>query len=135
MTENKKIKMTSESNIPQTKIWFQLVDSDGQIIGTDKVVLSSSADMTDFRDAMQEKWDKPGYLKDIPSGILKIYQNMTAFARKEKPLDTKTALNELDSETDVLVVVVPFPLSPKQPSFAYAGKWNELLMNYVCINY
>ena len=105
------------------------MDLDGQIIGTDKVVLSSSADMIDFRDAVKEKY-KDSLLQGVSPISIRVYKNRDAFDKrnavveKEEPLDRKTSLNELDSETDVLVVVVP-PPAILSSSSEVEGKMNN----------
>jgi hypothetical protein len=46
-------------------------------------VASNSADVADFRDATTYlKFDKPNYLKGIPSGALSVYKNKTAFDKR-----------------------------------------------------
>jgi hypothetical protein len=65
---------SSMSSPPSRLVWFLLLDSATGLPykGTtaDKVAVSSSADVADFRKAVQLEYDKPNYLKDIPSGAL-----------------------------------------------------------------
>ena len=104
---------------PSPLVWFRLLDSTtGQSYkGTtaDKVAVSSTADVADFRDAVKAKYDKPNYLKDIPSGALLVYKNKDAFDKrnyvneeKEEPLEEDSLLDGLGkSKKEALVVVVP----------------------------
>jgi hypothetical protein len=105
-------------------VWFLLLDSatGKPYKGTsaDKVAVSSSADVADFRDAVQLKYDKPNYLKDIPSGALIVYKNKAAFDKrnaavddgKEEPLKSSYKLKGLgETEEEAVVVVVPSPFS------------------------
>jgi hypothetical protein len=43
-----------------------------------------------FRDAVQLKYDKPNYLKDIPSGALSVYKNKTAFDKRKATVNEKS---------------------------------------------
>jgi len=134
---------------PSSFVWFKLYDSaTGEPYkGTtaDKVAVSSSADVADFRDAVQLKYDKPNYLKDIPSSALLVYKNKAAFDKrnpavdeeKEEPLDPTESLGLLGSKEDMLVVVVPSSrsssrstsessLTGKEPNPKRKQRWIEL---------
>ena len=119
---------------PSLFIWFLLFDSvTGEPYkGTtaEKVCVSTSADVADFRDAVQLKYDKPNYLKEIPSGALLVYKNKTAFEKrnaavdegKEAPLKEDSPIDGLGlSKKDALIVVVPSTIqrSYTQSSFPY----------------
>ena len=64
-------------------VWFQLLDSvTGEPYkGTtaDKVSVSSSADVADFRDAVIEKFEKSSVLTGYASSQLLVYKNKAAF--------------------------------------------------------
>ena len=105
---------SSMSSPPYPLIWFQLLDADtGQPYKGTTVssIKRSSLDVPvvdQFREAVQLKYDKPNYLKDIPSGALLVYKNKTAFVEgKDKPLDPTESLGLLGSKEDMLVVAVP----------------------------
>jgi hypothetical protein len=76
-------------------IWFQLVDSSGRPYkGTsaDKVKLDSSADIADFKKAVKAKYDQPGFLKDISSGVLLVYRDKDAFDKRNASVKVSHAL-------------------------------------------
>ena len=98
-------------------VWFRLLDTTtGQYYkGTtaDKVAVSSTADVADFRDAVKAKYDKPNYLKDIPSGALLVYKNKDAFDKrnyanqeKEDSLKEVALLDGLGKSTKEALIVV-----------------------------
>ena len=69
-----------------------------------------------FRDAVQLKYDKPNYLKDIPSGVLLVYTNKAAFDKRnaavdegrEEPLKSSRNMDGLGTcKKEALIVVVP----------------------------
>ena len=76
--------MSSPPSPPPPLVWFLLLDSATgepyKATSAAKVSVSTSADVDDFRDAVQLKYDKPNYLKDIPSSALLVYKNKAAFA-------------------------------------------------------
>jgi len=92
----------------------------------DLVTLESSVCVVaQFRDAVQLKWHKPGYLKEIPAGALIVYENKTAFDnrnatdpdKKQVPLESDAKLVELklgQTKKDALIVVVPIVPAFKQ---------------------
>ncbi len=92
-------------------VWFLFFDSvtgqqcEGKI--ADFVSLPPSALVGQFRDAVQQKYDKPNYLKDIPAGALIVYENQLAFDEKKEPLQPTKSLGSLGSQDDKLIVVVP----------------------------
>ena len=112
---------SSVSSSPSPLVWFQLLDSATGLAykGTsaDKVSVSSHADVADFRDAVQLKYDKPNYLKDIPPGVLLVYKNKTAFdkrnaavdeGKKEEPLEEDSLIGGFGtSKKEACIVVVP----------------------------
>ena len=64
-------------------VWFLLLESTTgrpyKGTSADKV----SAAVTDFRDAVQLKYDKPNYyLRDIPSNTLLVYKKKTTFDKR-----------------------------------------------------
>lgn len=65
-------------------VWFLLVDSaTGQPYkGTtaDKVAVSSTADVADFRDAVKAKYSNK--LSSVDAGELLVYENKTAFDKR-----------------------------------------------------
>ena len=106
------------SSIPL--VWYRLYDSDSgkPYKGTTAscIIRSSLAVpvVDQFREAVQAKYDKPNYLKDIPSGSLLVYKNKAAFDKrnshegKEEPLKSSLPLHGLgETEEGALVVVVP----------------------------
>ena len=105
------------------RVWVQLVDSKGAgYMGAtaDFVRLPEDAIVADLRDAIHAKYDKPGYLQDIPAGVLTVFRNAAHFSARETegPLRASTPLNapgELEetalgaSEDEALIVLVPSP--------------------------
>ena len=98
-------------------VWFQLLGSDGlpyKGTSADCVSPAPGSVVAQFRDAVQLKYDKPNYLKDIPAGALLVYKNKAAFDKrnaavddgKEEPLDPTETLGLLGSK-EALIVVVP----------------------------
>jgi len=113
----------SSSNPQQTAplIWFLLLDSATGLPykGTtaDYVSLPPGFVIAQFRDAAHLKYDKPNYLKDIPSGALLVYKNKSSFDKrhsdegKEEPLEEDSLLDGLGkSKKEALIVVVPHAL-------------------------
>ena len=114
------------SSPPSPLVWFLLLDSatgepyKGTTVSS---VLRSSLVIPvvdQFRDAVQLKYDKPDYLKDIPSGALLVYKNKAAFDKrnapadegKEEPLEEDSLVDGLGrSKKEALIVVVPSPTS------------------------
>jgi hypothetical protein len=99
-------------------IWFTLLDyTTGEPFkgtGASKLSVAPSADVVDFQDAVYLKWDKPGFLKDIPSGALLVYKNKSSFNKRNVPndpegksLDPTESIGVLGSKEDMLVVAVP----------------------------
>ena len=95
---------------PQRPVWFQLADSatGKNPSSADKVTISSSADIADFRDAV--KAENTNKLSSVNAADLLVYKNMTAFEKRnvgENPLDSILSIGVLGSKEDMLVVVVP----------------------------
>jgi hypothetical protein len=63
-------------------VWFQILDSATgkpyKGLNADIFTLPPGAVIAQFRDAVQLKYDKPNYLKDIPSDALVVYKNKAA---------------------------------------------------------
>jgi hypothetical protein len=126
------------SSSPSPLIWFLLVDSiTGQPYkGTsaDKVSIAFTADVADFRDAVQLKYDKPNYLKDIPSGVLLVYKNKAAFDKRnaaadegrEESLEEDSLVYGLGtSKKEALFVVVPSSESISQSASEFNTAINQ----------
>jgi hypothetical protein len=129
------------SSPPSPLVWFLLLDAatGNPYKGTtaDKVAVSSSADVADFRDAVIEK-QKSSVLTGIASSQLLVYKNKAAFVDgKEEPLDPTESLGLLGSKEDMLVVVVPSSrsssrstsessLTGKEPNPKRKQRWIEL---------
>jgi hypothetical protein len=88
-----------------------------------------------FRDAVQLKYDKPNYLKDIPSGALLVYKNKAAFDKrnavvddeKEKPLEEDSLLNGLGkSKKEALVVAIQPSDASNSPYTSVPDKLQQL---------
>jgi len=104
-------------SIDDRLVWFRLYDlASGlpyQGTSADAVLLPVGSFVVQFRDKVKDKFNHPGFLKDIPSGILLVYRNKTAFEKrnldegKEGLLDPSDYLGNLGSKDDMLVVVVP----------------------------
>jgi hypothetical protein len=110
--------MSSSNQQTFPLVWFVLVDSvTGEPYkGTsaDKVAVSSSADVADFRKAV--KVENSSVLTGIDSSQIIVYKNKTAFEKrnatvdqeKQEPLKPSCKINGLGTtEEDALVVVVP----------------------------
>ena len=115
-----------QSSSPSPLVWFQLLDAaTGKSYKNTPVssILRSSLVVPvvdQFRDAVQLKYDKPKYLKDIPSGALLVYTNKAAFDKrnavvdegKEEPLkSSRTVVGLGETEEQAIIVVVPSPFS------------------------
>ncbi len=125
-------------------VWYLLLDSTTGLPykgTTVSSVLRSSlvVPVVDlFRKAVQAEYDKPNYLKDIPSGVLVVYKNKSAFVDgKEEPLGPTESIDLLGSQEDMLVVVVPSSrssspstsessLTGKEPNIKRKQRWIEL---------
>jgi hypothetical protein len=107
---------------PPSLVWFQLLDSATGLPYKDSSVSSVLRSslvvpvVDQFRDAVQLKYDKPNYLKDVPSGALLVYKNKAAFDKrnaavdqgKEEPLEEDALVGDLGtSKKEALIVVVP----------------------------
>ena len=112
---------------PPSFAWFRLFDEetgeDFQGTSADKVPVSASTDVADFRKAV--KRDNPNNLSKVDASALKVYKNESTFRKgKEEALNPSHSLNDLgksDSKDDALIVLVPkrnrnyrfcLPLSP-----------------------
>ena len=117
------------SSTQHRRIWVNLWDSKGagyQGATADFVRLPEDAIVAECRDAIHAKYDKPGYLKDIPAGVLTVYKNAAHFHARdtEGPLKASTPLKPGDleegalgaSEDEALIVLVPSP-SGMNPCF------------------
>ena len=64
---------------PPSLFWFWLLDSESRQpymgVTVDAVSLHPDSVVVQFRDAVQAKYDKPNYLKDIPSDGLLVLKN------------------------------------------------------------
>ena len=73
------------------RIWFHLYDYETgkPYKGTtaDCVSIPSSFFIAQFRDAVKVKYDQPGYLKDIPSGNLLVFQNKQSFDKRDAAVE------------------------------------------------
>eukprot|EP00804_Cyclotella_cryptica_P001862 CCRYP_019353-RA/>CCRYP_019353-RA protein AED:0.08 eAED:0.08 QI:0/-1/0/1/-1/1/1/0/338 len=102
---------------PSPFVWFLLLDSVTGLpykgTNANKVSVSTSADVADFREAAHLK--NSSILTGITSAQLTVYKNKAAFDKrnavvddgKEEPLDPTESLGLLGSKEDMLVVVVP----------------------------
>lgn len=123
--------------------WFLLLDSATNLpykgTSATKVTLSPSADLDDFREAVQQKYDKRNYLKDVPSSALIVYKDKLAYDDESvNPLKSSHALQGLGkSEEEALIVVVSSsrnsrrsvsaPVSPvPEPNSKRKRRWIEL---------
>jgi hypothetical protein len=117
---NPQHQQSSMSSPPSPLVWFLLVDPvTGELFkrtSADAVSLPPGSVVVQFRDAVQAKYDKPNYLKDIPSGALIVYKNKAAFVKrnaapeegKEEPLEEDCLIDGLGiSMKEALIVVVP----------------------------
>jgi len=138
------------SPLPPPLIWFSLLDS-----ATGEAYKDTSATsilrssllvpvVDQFRNAVQLMYDKPNYLKDIPSGALLVYKNKAAFDKrcadegKEWPLEEDSLVDSLgSSKKEALVVVVPSirsfsqgtlgsSRSAREPESSRKRRWMEL---------
>ena len=140
------------SSSPFPVVWFLLLDSASGLAhkGTsaDKVAVSSSADVADFRDAVIEKFDKQksSVLTGFASSQLDVYKNKAAFDKrnaavdngKEEPLEEDSLIDGLGtSKKEALIVVVPSSrsssrstsessLTGKEPNPKRKQRWIEL---------
>lgn len=114
---------------PSPLVWFLLLDA-----ATGEPYKATTADyvslplvyvIAQFRDAVQLKYDKTYYLKDIPSSALLVYKNKAAFDKrnaaadeeKVEPLEEDSVLDGLgSSKKEALIVVVPSSRGPSRSS-------------------
>ena len=74
-------------------IWFHLYDYETgkpyKDTSATSVLRSSLAVpvIDQFRDAVKVKYDQPGYLKDIPSGNLLVFQNKQSFDKRDAAVE------------------------------------------------
>ena len=112
---------------PSPLVWFLLLDAaTGEPYkGTtaDKVALSSTADVADFRDAVKTKHSNK--LSSFDAADLLVYKNKTAFDKrnadadeeKVEPLEEDSVLDGLgSSKKEALIVVVPSSRGPSRSS-------------------
>jgi hypothetical protein len=114
--------MIAETSRPRL-IWYLLVDSStGQLYKAttaSSVVLPSDFVIDQFRDAVKAKWDEPGYLQNIPAGVLLVFKNKAAYDnrnakddKKEEPLEEDSLIGDWGmSKKEALIVVVPVGIS------------------------
>jgi hypothetical protein len=120
MTSKPQEEKSSLLSPPPPLVWFSLLDS-----ATGETYKDTSATsilrssllvpvVDQFRNTVQLMYDKPNYLKDIPSGALLVYKNKAAFDKrnadegKESPLEEDSLVDSLGrTKKDALVVVVP----------------------------
>ena len=98
-------------------VWYRLFEyATGQQLSqtnADKVFLSESEDVADFRDAVKKK--NPNKLSSVDAPDLIVYANESAFKKrnsaegKEQPLDPSLSIGEQlgNSTKEALIVVVP----------------------------
>jgi hypothetical protein len=99
-------------------IWFQLFDAATEDpykgTGADKVAVSSTADVADFRKAVKAEYSNK--LSSVDAGELLVYKNKTSFEKrnasfddgKEEPLEEDSLLDGLGrSKKEALIVIVP----------------------------
>ncbi len=123
MASNPQQQQSSMSS-PSPLVWFQLLDAATGLpykgTSADYVSLPPGSVIAQFRDAVQLKYDKSNYLKDIPSSALLVYKNKAAFAKRnaaagegrEEPLEEDSLVYGLGtSKKEALFVVVPSPTS------------------------
>ena len=84
------------SSLPSTLVWFLLQDSVTGLpykeTSADKVSVSSSSDVADFRDAVKKKDKDDGdaaVLTPFKSSQLTVYKNKLAFGNRNAPLEEK----------------------------------------------
>ena len=131
MLKNRGKSSKSEMSSHSSLIWFLLLDSTTGLPYKDtsaSSILRSSLVVPvidQFRDAVKAKYDTPNYLKDIPSSVLLVYKNKSAFdnrhadidGRKENPLEEDSLVDDFGtSKKEALIVVVP---SSDELSFAH----------------
>ena len=101
----------------KTSVWYLLVDSNGQPYektSADKVKLSTSSDVADFRKAV--KTERSNKLSSFDAADLVVYKNKESFDKRnrrveqerEVPLKSSGLLDGLGlTEEEALIVVVP----------------------------
>ena len=102
------VAMIGFSKIKMTPYWYQLWKEDGTSMGSiTKVRLSPDADVDDFRDAVKVR-NGDGLLKGISPAELTVYENKTAYDRKETHMEEDATVSGLgESKKNALAVVVP----------------------------
>ena len=96
-----------QSNVP---IWYLLLDSATgepyKRTSADKVRVSSSADVTDFREAVIAK--NPNNLSSFDTSELMVYENKKDFDANQNPLKSSSPLGSWGkTEEDCIIVSVP----------------------------
>ena len=89
MSKRKMSNIDEQTSTSNLLIWFHLYDygTGMPYKGTSATsVLRSSLVVPiidQFRDAVKVKYDQPGYLKEVPSGTLKVFKNKDSFDKRE----------------------------------------------------
>ncbi|KAJ2988812.1 hypothetical protein HDV02_005407 [Globomyces sp. JEL0801] len=107
------------SSPPSPMVWFLLLDSAYGLpykgTSADYVCLPPASVIAQFREAVQLEYDKPNYLRDIPSSALLVYKNKSSFDKRnaavedgqEQPLKSSHSLDNLGTTVkEALIVVV-----------------------------
>jgi hypothetical protein len=103
------------SDEPQAlRIWLLLVDSNGapyKCTGATKVLVPSSADVSDFRDAVKAKY-ADSHLKGVASSDLIVYKNRAEF-NKQNPLEEDFPIEDFGKfRNEALIAFVPSSVCP-----------------------
>jgi hypothetical protein len=95
---------TKRKTMTEREVWYILVNGTGRETA-DKVRVSRTGDISDFRDAVHAK--NPRKVAHCDPSDLVVYANKAAFERKDNPLGSRDKLGEELGRDDELYVVVP----------------------------
>ena len=98
----------------EREVWYFLVNGTGQLLeGTsaDKVRVSRTGDIADFRDAVHAK-NSTKLSHCDPSGLV-VNANKAAFDRKDDPLQPENDIGNYGTKESKLYVIVPATREPK----------------------
>jgi hypothetical protein len=106
------VSVSQQPSAPFIHVWFLLVDStNGQPYrgsSSDRISISSSAGVVDFRKGVKTEYKESNLLTDIASSQLVVYKNRAAFDANEASLKSSFPLHGLGTtEDDAIIVVVP----------------------------
>ncbi|MFN7883395.1 MAG: hypothetical protein ACK5PF_10340 [bacterium] len=133
----KQTQSSSMSSPPSPLVWFLLLDAATGLpykgSSADKVSVSSSADVADFRKAVQA--ENASILTGITSSQLLVYKNKAAFEEEKEVLEEDSLIGDFGtSKKEALIVVVPLSTSSSLKPFRQK-RYKAMCVEASCLNY